>query len=166
MRGEFVFGHYPVAIADVDGRVAPFEIVAVDFVLMAVETNSFRANKEIAVHLTAVAVPQRQFAYALPEGVVPVNIIARFVADILVFAPGLAKEVVLDKRMRRGEAPAAQSDLDRTAVVGDRREIAEIVVVNPGALRHLARTRSLDGDHLTYRGFILESIVIYLIVIS
>ena len=79
---------------------------------MTIETDALRSDKVVAIYLTAVAMAQRQLTDTLSECVVTVDIVARFVADILVFSPGLTEEVVFDECMGRGEASSAQSYLN------------------------------------------------------
>src|SRR5665647_3689662 len=102
---------------------------------------------------------------ALSECVVTVDIVARFVANILVFSPGLTEEVVFDEGMGRGEASSAQSYLYGSAIVGGLLEIVEIVVVYPGSLGHFTASGTLHRDHLSFCEFVLEGVVIYLVII-
>ena len=115
-----------------------------------------------------VPVAQRQLAgRAVADRVIAIGVGARLVGDQLVLAIAHDEEVVFDQGVRVGKTSPAQSDLERLpAITADAGEVLEQIVMDPGALRHPAAARSVNGEHLARGAFILEGIVINLAVIA
>jgi hypothetical protein len=113
VRRELGGRHIRAAIADLDGWSIVLEIVAVDFMIVAVESQpAARADEKVAVHLTAISVSQGQFGAAFAEGIEAINIGARFVAHrSFIFAAGPYEKVVFDYAMRRRQASRAVTDV-------------------------------------------------------
>lgn len=161
MCGQFGGRDDAIAIADVDGARAFLEIIAENFVIMAKDANTFAAEEKVGVNDIGVAMAQGQFTATLAESVKAIGILAGFVADVFIFAVAMQEQIGFHQRVSGRHAPPTDADLNGGAVVlVGIAKVVEKIVVNPRALRHLVRARTVNDDHLALCKFILERVMI------